>query len=176
MLTKFDIIRESAFDLESGNKTVATKLFQYLSYKDMLFNLTYSPFEIIGNGFRNQYIANIKADLKKLESELFGYFGKGAPLDIKWSDVNMCLWNANGEIPKYKKSKYMSRYEIHILNYLPMPIFLPTGGLPFNGVFPRQLTNLVPMWMDRFLNPELVILKFAFIFIISAVLLYMNLT
>jgi hypothetical protein len=102
-------------------------------------------------------VANLEAMVESEGAKVQKGFGVPASVaEITWPDFEGCLWNADGS-PDYQGARYMVRSGLESrANYQPDPL---VGGAHLAGLFPPQVTDaLVPMALDRFLNPGLALL------------------
>ncbi len=110
--------------------------------------------------------ALLKKDVAIKVAALKSRYGKDAPVDFMWRDVPQCLWDPVSGAPAGQDNQpYITRNDMAGLNYKPHPYF---GGETLKGRMPDALVAAVPVWADRYLNPDLAGL---FIFVVAVILL-----
>ena len=142
--------------------------------KDALFQTQYGFPSKMGRQARAATLKVLRRDVEESEKAIAdGYSDRGAEaqLDkVAWKKFPSCLWNADGSGGGLHKHKYFDRQDLAELGYTPRPAF---GGKALEGRLPKKLTALVPVWMDRAVNPDLaVVLVFAFLVLVFAALFY----
>ena len=181
--TRCDIIRAAAAALQGHCPTKshipddpepgACAVIDRANAANRYFQARYNPRALTSETNRQIRVREMQAyqdAITKNEALIRAKFGENAPVDITWADFGECLQHADGQ-PGYGNATYFDRNTLsHHLGYAPMPAL---GAATLLGAHPPGLTNQVPRWVDRFLNPDLaVIVTFVFIVLIVAVLTY----
>ena len=175
--TKCDIIRAGAAAMIGGQcsgSSPAPDCFvtDLASKRDMYFQTKYSPSGLVSStarAVRNQQLGILSSDIAADDGRIRAKYGPDAPADISWNDFTSCLWHADGSRGGPHGNRYFTREDLVSLGYQPRPLF---GAAALEGQLPRGLTDPVPVWVDRALNPDLaVILIFVILVVVFAVLM-----
>lgn len=177
--TKCDILRAGAAATMSASACSGSPpqadcaVMQLLAKKDMYIQTKYSPSGLASGtarDIRTKELSIIQGDIDALTAQIQAKYGKDAPVDLTWNDLTECLWNSDGGPGGTHNNKYFKRDDLMTLGYQPQPAL---GAATLEGKLPSTLTGGVPIWVDHALNPDLaVIIIFAFLIIIFAVLMY----
>ncbi len=177
--TKCDIIRAgAAARMRSGVCTgeapppdcyvtdLATK-------RDMYLRTKYSPVGLLSGtarDIRNKELAILQTSLDLDLAHIREKYGAAAPAQISWNDFTDCLWNPDGSPGGPYGNQYYGRADLASLGYQPQPL---VGATAFQGQLPPKLTNAIPIWVDRILNPDLaVVFLFVLLVAVFAILVY----
>jgi hypothetical protein len=141
--------------------------------RDMYIQTKYSPSGLVSGttrDIRNKELAILQNDIDDDIKQLQAKYGADVPTDLTWNDLTECLWNPDGSPGGTHNNKYFKRDDLTTLGYQPQPVL---GAATLEGKLPSTLTGRVPIWVDHAFNPDLaVIIIFAFLIIIFAVLMY----
>lgn len=127
-------------------------VFKIAEYQEKLFNEQYSPGK--SSTVRKATLTNLATDIKSQEQILQDAFGKGiSASDCQYWKMQRCLSNANGSKNGFGRT-YIGRQELETVGYAPAPIIHASF---LDQKLPPNLTDLVPIMVDRVMNPELAI-------------------
>lgn len=142
-----------------------------------LFATKYDPTSVFMSGankaVRTQSQANYGAIIAKSEQELGAAYPKATPgaTDVGWTDVERCLWNADGSPGGPSNTKYFERTGA---NFMGMNPEWPLGQKFASGtLWKAGKQSPVPITVDYMMNPDLfAILMFALVVIIFGILMW----
>ncbi len=171
--TKCDILRDgvrarmNADACGGASPPAGCSVLTRASDADALFYYTYGG--PLAGAARAEAADLIRGDVAAAEARIRAAYGPGAPADLSWYDLTLCLWNPEGLPGGLYQRKYFGRRDLEGLGYKPAPIL---GGAALEGRLPPALTDAVPVWLDRAVNPDLaVVLVFLLLLLVFAGLL-----
>jgi hypothetical protein len=156
------------------NPPIACSVFNLASHRDVEFQWQYDPTSLFSDTqrkLREKKLADIEGDIQKDEELLQTQYGAAAPVDqISWWRMQRCLMSPNGQPGGNFKHKYVGRQDMETAGYTPYPLF---GGSMFEGDIPAQISNALPVYVDRIINSDLmIIIIFVLLVAIFAILIY----
>jgi len=162
MATTCDLVRRGVDAAISGGCSLAhaqpdCAITDAASKRDLFIQTKYTPSRLLtrrAREIRARELDILRNDIADDAAQIRQTHGADAPTDIAWNDFTRCLWNPDGQPGGPHGNTYFERNDLASIGYQPRPIL---GGAVLQGQFPR-LTNAVPIWMDRFVNPDLAIL------------------
>jgi hypothetical protein len=186
MATRCDIIRDAMHAQADGKcadpntpppECVAMGL---ATQRDMYFRTQYDPSTLLSKDkrlVRTKTLQALQTGITDKEQQLRAKYGPNAPVNIAWRDFPLCLWNKDGSKYGAFGNKYIKRDDMNLAGYKPQPL---AGGQALAGSFlkkpntnPPISTSPMPVWLDRVLNPNLMLIFiFVLLVIIFAVLVY----
>lgn len=91
-------------------------------------------------------------------------------LGSSWFDISSCMIKPDGSPAGSDNTRYPTRKDLVLLGYKPNPII---GTTALTGKVPQWSPPLIPIWMDRIMQPELaVVVIFVLLVIIFAAIIY----
>jgi len=75
--------------------------------------------------------------------------------DVSWKNMQWCLLSPDGRPSGQFAHTHIKRQDLALEGYKPRPLI---GGDKFYGTLPPAVTDIVPIYMDRFMNPDLLLL------------------
>jgi hypothetical protein len=142
---------------------------------DQAFNDKYNPGGFLTADRRQVREKELQID-PAAESALLSSLQREFPnvpasqLGSSWFDISNCKINADGSPGGHDLTRYPTRNDLVLLGYQPNPII---GTTALSGKVPQWSLPLIPIWMDRMMQPELaVVVIFVFLVIIFAAIIY----
>ena len=176
-ITKCDIIRAGMKAWYTGKCTSKVpspecEVLSMATKRDIYFDILYSPSEFLTSerrASRKELARGVKNSIDISQTRLEKLYGTGTPLNIRWSDFPLCLWNPDGSPGGNFNNVYFSRNDLSGAGYAPRPLL---GGKLLEGKLPQKITSKIPVWTDKIFNPDLlVVLIFAFLVLVFAAVL-----